>query len=612
MIMKVKLNQAAKVFFGNSSLEMVYIEAVANALDAHANKIDIDINVKAYNQPQSLRIMIHDNGVGFTDDRFQKFCHLFDVEEDSHKGLGRLVYLCYFDNTDVSSNYDDVYHREFRFSDAFDNKNIVTRVSPTDSGTTLVMSGYTLSKLRDYSYLQPKYLKKRILEEFYPKLYDIKQHAKKVEFSITATINGGTHSELFSTDEIPALTQVELDSSLSLIDKMYIHYSIQKCENTDSSVVTAISVDNRTQKVEIISKENIPLGYEMIFLLNSDWFVGKVDLARQNLTVSSSELKQIKILFRKKVSSIIEMHVPTIAAMNKQTRNSLLDRFPHLNGYFDNSEIGFSARSEVLKNAQDKFFHAQREILDATSLDEEQYNRSIELSSRTLTEYILFRQLIINKLKNTDTDDKEAYIHNLICKMRRRYEGEDVCGDLYNNNAWIFDDKYMTYNVTLSDREMTELVDVITEGEIVDEDDDRPDLALIFSNNPESTPKVDVVIIELKKKGLTLEDNMKVVTQLEKRARKLMQHYDNKIQRIWYYGVVEFNEDLELHLSGEYQELYSTGKIYYREAKVAIQKEPLLQIPIGIFIMDLDSLVSDASSRNSIFLNLIKSKLIKD
>jgi hypothetical protein len=610
--MKVKLNQAAKVFFGTSSLEMVYIEAVANALDADATKIEIDIDVKANNQPQTLQVTIKDNGIGFTDERFEKFCNLFDVDEDSHKGLGRLVYLCYFENTDVSSNYGGVYHRDFRFSDAFDNKSKVTTVKPTESGTTLTMSGYQLSKFRDFNYLQPKYLKKRILEEFYPKLYQLKEQSKKIEINITADIGGSTHTESFSTDEIPALTQVELDGSVSLIDKMYIHYSIQECDNLDSSVVTAISVDNRTQKVEIISKENTPVGYEMVFLLNSDWFVGKIDLARQNLTVSGSDLRAIKSLFRKKVSAIIEQYVPKIAELNKQARISLLNSFPHLDGYFDDSEIGFSSRNDVLKNAQDKFFYAQKEILDAVSLTDEQYDKSLELSSRTLTEYIIFRQMIINKLKDTNQDNKEAYIHNLICKMRRRYDGNATSNDLFNNNAWIFDDKYMTYNVVLSEREMTEVVDVITEGEVVDDDDDRPDIALIFSNNPESSPKVDVVIVELKKKGLTLEENMKVVTQLEKRARKLMQHYGNKIQRIWYYGVVEFNEDLELHLSGEYQELYSTGKMYYRETKIAISKDPLIQLPIGVFVMDLDSVVSDASIRNSTFLNLIKSKFVRE
>ena len=37
--MEVKLSQAVKMFFGNSSLEMVYIEAIANSFDAGATEI---------------------------------------------------------------------------------------------------------------------------------------------------------------------------------------------------------------------------------------------------------------------------------------------------------------------------------------------------------------------------------------------------------------------------------------------------------------------------------------------------------------------------------------------------------------------------------------------
>lgn len=87
--MKVKLSQAVKMFFGNSSLEMVYFEAIANALDANATEIEIKISTKALNQPETLQIEISDNGEGFTDERYNKFSKLFDVDESTHKGLGR-------------------------------------------------------------------------------------------------------------------------------------------------------------------------------------------------------------------------------------------------------------------------------------------------------------------------------------------------------------------------------------------------------------------------------------------------------------------------------------------------------------------------------------------
>jgi len=606
--MKVRVNQAVKMFFGNSSMEMIYFEAIANALDANANKISIDITANAYNQANSLQIVIEDNGDGFTDERYHKFCNLFDVEENSHKGLGRLVYLCYFDKISVSSYYESKFQREFDFTDSFDEKDFtVSKVKNTASGTKLTMTGYILSKLKQYSFVQPIPLKNRILEEFYARLYLLKQDGKKVEISISTTIENITASEIISIDEMPILEMVELEVPVSIFDKFYLHYSIVESP-IDTSIISAISIDNRTYKIEIISAENIPIGYKMIFLLYSDWFTGKIDLGRQNITISESEMQLIQQLFRKRVTTIIAENIPYILERNQKTKKILIDRYPHLNGYFNVEDIGFVSQNDILKKAQERFFRAQREILGANSLSDEQYKEALELSSRALTEYILFRQITIEKLKKIDKFNCEADIHNLICPKYQKFDKENLLDDLYRNNAWILDDKYMTYNTVLSDKDMLNVVSIITDGEYVEKDEGQPDIALIFSNNPNEDKLVDVVIVELKKKGIKLEDNMKVVTQLEKRARRLMQFYNNKIQRIWFYGIVEFNDELELALTGEYKELYSTGKVYYRETKVAIHKNPDIILPVGVFIMDLESVINDANARNSTFLDLIKSK----
>ncbi len=43
--MKINLKQAVRYFFNNPSLELVYVEAVANSIDAGATKIDIEIEI---------------------------------------------------------------------------------------------------------------------------------------------------------------------------------------------------------------------------------------------------------------------------------------------------------------------------------------------------------------------------------------------------------------------------------------------------------------------------------------------------------------------------------------------------------------------------------------
>lgn len=611
--MKVKLSQAVKMFFGNSSLEMVYFEAIANSLDANATEISIKISAKAFNQPETLQIEISDNGEGITDERYRKFSKLFDVEESSHKGLGRLVYLCYFDDVKVYSYYNKTKKREFDFSEGFEEEKYkVSDVKEHSSGTTFKMSGYTLQKIAKGDFIHPKKLKHRILEEFYARLFQLKKDGISIKISIQATIEGKENNESIDNSDIPEFTMIQLDSSINLIDKFDLYYSIKEVEPIDSSLIAAITVDQRTVKVDLISNENLPTGYEMVFLLYSDFFKGKIDAARQNLTISPQELKDIQYLFRKEVASIIENKIPKLKSRNAEVRKGLINRYPHLSGYFDMQNIGYISRSDILKKAQDQFFKEQRELLDASSLSEEQYEKSIELSSRALTEYVLFRQLIIEKLRKSSDKNSETELHKLFASMRKdgKFEKENAINDLYRNNAWLLDDKYMTYETVLSDREMGELIQVITDEE--DNDDNRPDIALIFSNNPENKKPFDVVIVELKKRGISLEENLKVVTQLEKRARKLMKHYNNQVQRIWFYGIIEFNEDVETHLAGEYTELYSCGKMYYRETNVAISLNPKIILPIGVFIWDLDAVIKDADARNSTFLNLIKSKFLND
>lgn len=496
--MKVKLGQAVKMFFGNSSLEMVYFEAISNALDAEATEIRIELSLETSKRPETLELKISDNGLGFDDYRFNKFSKLFDVEESSHKGLGRLVYLCYFDEIYVESIFSNVNKRLFTFSQQFESdKYVLEKVDTTYNGTTLHMKNYTLQKIAKSEYYTPIEIKKRLLEEFYSRLFQYKKQGKVVTINISATINNKVYQETLSNDEIPTMNFEELDSTLNLIDKFQLYYSIEEVDAKDTSLISAISIDNRTFKIELIADENIPTGYKMIFLLFSDYFIGKVDAARQNLTLSKIELREIQRVFRKKVTSLIEERIPRIKKNNTAIKDNLVNRYPHLNGYFDIDNIGYIKRNEILKNAQEEFFKAQKEILDANHLTDEQFEKSLEISSRALTEYILFRQITIDKLKNSTSRDSEADLHKLIASKGKegRFEKTNLINDIYKNNSWLLDDKFMTYEITLSDREMSELVEHLVEGEEISKDIDRPDFAFIFSNNPNGDKPFDVVIV---------------------------------------------------------------------------------------------------------------------
>lgn len=157
------------MFFQNASLEMLFMEAIANSLDANASNIQVDISIDALDKPDTLRVIITDNGEGFTDERYKKFSKLLKVDDDTHKGVGRLVYLNYFDRIVVSSKYDGN-HRTFTYDNDFDEDHSDMTVITMDEQiqeTSLQFENCSLGRLSSYNVIFPQYLKDKVIGEFF-------------------------------------------------------------------------------------------------------------------------------------------------------------------------------------------------------------------------------------------------------------------------------------------------------------------------------------------------------------------------------------------------------------------------------------------------------------
>ena len=614
-VMEVNIKQAVKALFHNPSFEMVYYEALANALDAGATEFDVTAKLSNKEQIQNLSLTIRDNGVGFTEERFSKFGKLFAVEEKSHKGLGRLVYLCYFESIRVESYFDKTKKRTFTFSDSFKNESIVEDVPQQASGTTLTMQSFSGQRLSKWDNVNAGAICKMLLEKFYLRLYKLKLEGKNITIKVKTDIEGINHNELsYSTAEMPELKTKSFDVNLDLFNKVTLYYNIKKLdlENlTERKLITAIGVDDRTHVVDVIAAENMPQSYEMIFLLISDYFQGNVDETRQNLKIEEPDLQKIKKCFREAIADVVNEEIPQIAEQNDKHYVSLETTYPHLCGYFNKQDIGYLSQQDVLKKAQDKYFRDQRDILGASTLTDEQLDKSMELSARSLAEYILFRQNVIKRLKSLSAKDKEKDLHNIIAPQHETFEGSNVVQDIYRNNVWLMDDKFMSYCTVLSEAEMTKVIDVLTNGESKDKDDDRPDITLFFSGDPTiADSKVDVVIVELKRLGISAETNSIVEFQLDTRTIQLAKYYQNHIQRMWFYGIVDMDEQYKLHLiNNEYTPLFSTGSVYYKSKEVYTDLNRSQKVIQNSYIMDYTALVEDADNRNSTFLKIIRNKI---
>lgn len=613
--MKVNISNAVKLFFPNPSLEMVYFEAVANAIDANADTIEIKIDIDSYAKPDTLKIEIKDNGDGFNDKNFEKFTKLLEIEEQDHKGIGRLVFLNYFREVDISSIYEHK-QRKFLFTGSFDGENELLDFDEDLRETTLIFKGYRRERIKSYDYLKPESIRKSLLLHFFPLFYSLKVQGKELKINISLnTLESNPDHQFFSDhkevliSQIPNLDEVTFNADgLDLYEKLTVFYTVK--ENVENqSLITAICVDNRTIPVDLLAKDAVPAGYEIIFLLYSNLFTGKVNSSRQELAMEEGEVKTLKKLFGDQVARILKEQIPKIQERNKQVTESLKERFPHLIGYFEEESVGLIDRNQSLEIAQKRFFNAQKEILDSATLSDDQFMKSLEISSRLLTEYILYRNIIINKLKSIDKDSSEADIHNIIVPQRNIFKRDNLMRDIYSNNAWLLDDKYMSYTTILSEQDMDRLIkEILLEGESVEKDDTRPDIALIFSADPNETDsKLDVVIVELKKLGLGLAKKEELISQLRQRARKLLNYYPSRIQRIWFYGVVDFDKDFIRSLKeDDYLEVFSNDSYYYKELKIMPDYDENVKIPTGVNVLSFEALLEDAEARNSTFLKLLK------
>ena len=65
-----------------------------------------------------------------------------------------------------------------------------------------------------------------------------------------------------------------IKKTINIIYRKYFYYIKELDSVQETKVITAIAVDDRSQKIDIIAEENLPPHYQMIFLLISESFHG--------------------------------------------------------------------------------------------------------------------------------------------------------------------------------------------------------------------------------------------------------------------------------------------------------------------------------------------------
>lgn len=623
--MNITVKEAIKHFFACPSFEMIYSEAVANALDAGADNISIGIEIKNFQAKETIRMIIRDNGRGFTDENFRRFKSLLQSKDANHKGLGRLVYLAYFNKVHVESSYDGTKHRIFDFSDDFNGECLSTSMTkPEESYSSFAFTEFSNTKFSKYDDLKPSAVKDLLKKLFMARLFMMRAEKKKLQIDISLDVEEGNPArgfvsgrERLTLEDLPDLKELKFKATgFDLFNDDFQLLYVVLHDNWRERATSAICVDGRAIPFPIFKSADLPNGASAIFLLQSKFFDSKADDARQEVKLDTNEHRAVTRLFQEKVSAILLEELPDLKSRNDKVKEDLATRYPHLSGYFQGEGVGIINSARALEEARDRFFKEQREILEAKELTEELYLRSLNHATRVLAEYVLYRNLIIRKLESINPRDRESSIHNIIVPMQRVFDKATAEQDLYNNNAWVLDDKYMSYSSVLSDKNLKELIEKISGPDELKATDIRPDIALVFSDDIETaTHPVDVVIVELKKKELNYLDNMTVLNQIKMRARRLASLYPQKIQRMWFFGVVDFEADKELKIEmreGKWASIYSSaGTVFYNQINVTPtdkDRNPLSDhdVPVSVTLMSYDAMIGDAKVRNESFLSILK------
>ena len=610
--MDIETSGAIRLFFPNPSLTLVYFEALANALDAGATEISIDIDVQAFDKPDTLKITVSDNGDGFTDENFERFRKLLRPRDKFHKGIGRLVFLNYFSRVDVTSTRSK-WRRTFIFKDGFDGNAPIENLNDEQPAkTTLAFNGFAKDRVKSYDDLKPDVLKPLLIEQFLPTLDARKRDGTAFKISINLKTKESNaqkeffpHETVITADDLPSMTKITIqDDSLDAFSTIDMHYHVEPVSGKGSLLV-AFSIDGRTIPVNLIPASSFPPGYMGMFLFESEMFHSNADSSRQKLILPENlPIEKLYRVLRREVGKVLADMIPKITEKNEKVKEKFEEQFPHLLGYFENDTVGLIDRDDALEIAQQKFFRAQKQVLQCETLTQAAYEKSLELSSRTLTEYILYRDKIIGRMKEMTTDNAESEIHNLIVPRFKEFSKEAMPSEIYQNNAWLLDDKFMVFRTILSEQRMDTVVNAIRLDEECEKDAGRPDIAMIFSADPKNASAVDVVVIEIKKKTDDEKENQYAINQLLDRAVKLAAHCPN-IQRIWYYAVIQISDTMGTRLRQQkWAPLFSMGKLYYQE--FITERPDRTVVPTPTFVVSFDAIVADAESRNHTFLEILR------
>lgn len=608
----------------------VIYEAITNAIIAGATKIKCDFdalerllddNGETIVRKKVDTIKVTDNGSGFTEENYKAFCtYRTDQHKDMGcKGIGRLIYLkVYQDATFKSELFDEQEVRSFKFTRDFDPDKLKKEKATVKSNSTEIkLSRLTLQyrnsqREKDRRIdLDIEAIREKVLLHLIPTLYFFKK--KGVE--ITIEFNDLTTNEQNSIDssDIPDFLEKKFEIK-GRDDEKYTFTLNYVVSEIDGKLNAYYCADNRTV-AEFSEKEfklSLPYGYSGYFLLESDYLREKANNERNDFDIYPIKTDlfypiswdMINTKLKSQISEIVQEGIPETEKINRTKLKEIQDKRPYLVPYIEEEDIemaGYLDENYIVEKAKRKFDKAKEKVLTSAGKSEytdNELREAIELTQNELVSYINDRAQVLERLR-TLVDKKEGVekiIHDLFMEQRT----EDDFYSVGKNNLWLIDDRFTTYSYAASDTRIREVLSAIEEtDDDIDILDDRPDLSLFFSHNPNNSERLKAVMVEIKPFDYPSKPDRKKFHGIQQAADYVRAFKKKeKIKEIFGFVITDIDEPLAERLKLDaYIPLFSKEfPIYHR----------FYPDGISIYVISAKTLIADAEARNQVFLDIIR------
>lgn len=607
LMAKINLRKfIAEHYRGGVSARDVIREAVTNSIHAGAKNISVDLNfaelppdlfLGAAERRALDKITISDDGEGFTPENLQYFDEICTGHKDliGGKGVGRLAFLKFANGVEVRSQLSDTLV-EFKYTPEFNLESVKKSDSSGAISTTIV-----LSDLKEQVYTQVTKLVNAICDDLRLLVFLKNEQGNGVQLVFTHNTQQPFDQHfVFSANDIVELS----NSQFEFQDEVFTCHLFRD-EPPKKGIVAMLCADQLCIEEFTISKR-FDVCRHLIFV-TSPYFNKRSNMERQRLEIPKTDGEADMISPISRDALMPKIQEECMAMINniaeggvdefrRGNLTKLKKYYPFINA---NSLAGNAAlldTEEIVRLYRNQKARQEDDLVESlaqgklVSLDDISH-----LASDDLARYIVHRALVIDSLANMPASSAEDAIHNAI--LPKKDKGEDI----RQNNVWLVDDKFLSYSDIYSDETLAKIVQEVDDS-FESKNQRRPDVAAFFSRDGESKPN-KLVIIEFKKPGADIFENVKSLTQCRLYANELSERIPTVLE-VFAFAIVEVDDEFYRELKQtNFKDIFSLNdRVVYNDFKIGLNDS----IPLHQFVMPVGALIKDAKARNKVFEDVLQ------